>query len=479
MLELHEEIEVERSPADAWAYVADFRTAAEWDATAFETEKLDSGPVRVGTRFNVRCALPLGSILLVYTVMELVPSQTVRLKGTCRYFEVEDIIEFSATESGTHIDYRACFTFSGPLDKFVGGFESAMRKMGRDALAGLKAALDDDYPAPDFTADNTRADRWVLPGLSHFTRAGYRRGRKRWNPMSASMSGKHVVITGASAGLGKATALRLAELGANLTLVIRDERKADALLKEVEDETGNTNCRVELADLSLMADVDDLVARLKRRRQAIDVLINNAGALFNPRQVTAEGLEQSFALLLLSPYRLTLGLLPLLRKAEDARVVNVVSGGMYTQRLEVDKLIMGKAGYSGSTAYARAKRALMVMTEEWAEQWADEGITINAMHPGWADTPGVVTALPAFHKLTRRILRSPLEGADTIVWLAVASEAGKASGKLFLDREPRGTYLLSGTREAPGEREALIEFLESFDIGLYSETAEVSSKASG
>ncbi len=86
---------------------------------------------------------------------------------------------------------------------------------------------------------------------------------------------------------------------------------------------------------------------------------------------------------------------------------------------------------------------------------------VNAMHPGWADTPGVETALPAFHKLTRYILRSPEEGADTIVWLAAATEADELSGKLFLDREPRTTHLLARTREAPMEREKLMAFMEN------------------
>jgi hypothetical protein len=139
---------------------------------------------------------------------------------------------------------------------------------------------------------------------------------------------------------------------------------------------------------------------------------------------------------------------------------------MYSQQLEVDKLIMGEQGYSGSVAYARAKRALMVVTQQWAEDWADDGIVVNAMHPGWADTPGVESSLPGFHKLTRTILRTPEEGADTIVWLAAATEAGELSGRLFLDREPRTTHLLERTRkgDTPEEREKLLRFLENYRV---------------
>jgi NAD(P)-dependent dehydrogenase (short-subunit alcohol dehydrogenase family) len=214
-----------------------------------------------------------------------------------------------------------------------------------------------------------------------------------------------------------------------------------------------------------MRDVDALAERLLVEGRPIDVLINNAGALFNEWGETDEGVEQSFALLLLSPWRLTRALHPLLREA-PGRVVNVISGGMYSQRLNVDRLEASPEGYGGAKAYARCKRALMVVTEEWAKDWADDGIVVNAMHPGWADTPGVESSLPGFHRLTKRILRTPEEGADTIVWLAAATEAGEVSGKLFLDREPRTTHLLDRTRERDdgAERRRLLEFLEHYDV---------------
>jgi NAD(P)-dependent dehydrogenase (short-subunit alcohol dehydrogenase family) len=271
-----------------------------------------------------------------------------------------------------------------------------------------------------------------------------------------------MVITGASSGLGYATAQELARRGADLTLVVRDRVKAEKAVADLQLETGNCDIRYELADLSLMADVDSLVERMKKNGRPIDVLVNNAGALFNPRSETNEGLEQSFALLLLSPYRLTEGLKPLLLMASSPRVINVVSGGMYSQALNVEQLLVPDTpAYSGSEAYARQKRALMVLTQEWAAEWEGEGIVVNAMHPGWADTPGVRSALPQFRKLTRHVLRSSEEGADTIVWLAVATEAGSVSGKLFLDRAERTVHLLSKTKGSRQETEKLMDFLSS------------------
>jgi NAD(P)-dependent dehydrogenase (short-subunit alcohol dehydrogenase family) len=104
----------------------------------------------------------------------------------------------------------------------------------------------------------------------------------------------------------------------------------------------------------------------------------------------------------------------------------------------------------------------MIVTEEWARRWAKDGIVVNAMHPGWADTPGVVAALPEFHRVTERVLRTPEEGADTIVWLAAATEAGQVTGKFWLDRRPHAKHFLPGTRETPAERRELLKALAAF-----------------
>lgn len=460
MLELREVIEVEREPHAVFSYVANFATCEEWDSTAISARALQSGPIAEGTEFEVVCALPVGSVTLLYTLVELKQDRLIRLQGTGRFFDVEDTITLTPTATGTRLDYRAVFTFKGALDTFAGNLEAGLRRMGTASIQqGLKAALEDKYPAPVLSASNARADMLVVPGLSRFSKSGYRQGRKHWNPISAYVGDKHMVITGASQGLGLAAASRLARMGAELTLVVRDRKRGQRELDKIAAQTGNQKLHLEVADLSLMSETDALVRRMLKRGKPVDVLINNAGALFPKRSITTEGLEQSFALLLLSPVRLTEGLKPLF--SVGSRVVNVVSGGMYTQRLRVGALQSKDGGYNGSVAYARAKRALLVKAEQWADDWAKEGIVVNSMHPGWADTQGVRTALPGFHRITRRILRTPEEGADTIVWLGAATEAGKVSGKLFMDREPRTTHLLKATEEKPAEREELRHFLQA------------------
>lgn len=462
MTTLREEIDVSRPIEEAFAYISDFTTTAEWDATAISAIKLTSGRVRVGTEFRVVCALPVGSVSIVYRVVKLRSPEFLCLQGNSALFAVTDSIRLSRSDRGTRIDYEAKFAFKGPLAPVFSLSKKSLQKMGRESVEGLRAALEDTYPIAD-TANEAPGLLRLLPQLARFTRWGYVNGRKRFNPMSGSIRGKHVVLTGATSGLGYASAQDLAMRGADLTLVVRDKRKGVRLVEDLKRETGNREICYELADLSVMADVDGLIERLSSAGKAIDVLINNAGALFNPRGQTKEGLEQSYALLLLSPFRLTENLFPLLKESGEARVINVVSGGMYTSKLDVDSLPNPDEGaYSGSEAYAREKRALMVLTEEWACRWKGQGIVVNAMHPGWADTQGVRNALPEFRKITRPILRSSEQGADTIVWLAVAREAGSVSGKLFLDREIVPTHLISGTREDPSERVKLLQLLDQF-----------------
>ena len=374
MTVLLETADVKRPIEEAFAYVSDFTTTTEWDATAIRAKKLSPGPLRVGTQFEVECALPVGSVTLQYRILTLQPHRLLELEGTCHFFTVRDSITFSPSKRGTRIAYRAAFEFNPLLKPMVKLSESSLKKMGRESVAGLAQALEDNFPEP-VDPKQGRLGPSIVKELPLFTRLGYRKGLKEFVPMSASVRGKHMLVTGASAGLGYATALELARRGADLTLVMRDKTRAEQTLAALKEETGNSAITYELADLSLMDEVDGLVERLIVRDKPIDVLINNAGALFNSRSETTEGLEQSYALLLLSPYRLTQGLKPLLLKSSAPRVINVVSGGMYSQRLEVDRLANASPrGYSGSVTYAREKRALMVLTQEWAKQWEDEGI---------------------------------------------------------------------------------------------------------
>jgi len=159
--------------------------------------------------------------------------------------------------------------------------------------------------------------------------------------------------------------------------------------------------------------------------------------------------------MVLGPFALTNLLVPLLRESQDARVITVTSGGMYTQGLHVDDLQMAATPYRGATAYARAKRAQVVLTRLWAQRLREDGVAVHAMHPGWADTPGLVAGLPRFRRVLGPILRTPGEGADTIVWLAAADEPARSTGGLWLDRRLRPTDRLRSTRVSRADAERL------------------------
>ena len=461
MISLREVIEVERSIEACFRYVADFRTTVEWDATAYSASKTTEEPVGLGSEFSLLCRAGPTSVSIQYTIVEYTPWQSIVLEGKSRWFTVRDVITFEARDaSTTRITYCADFTYRFGLRTLAQKTEAAMRALGRKSLLGLTRALEDNNPSPAASPTTAKRDKNLFTALKCFTRAGYRTGRRTWAPMSTDMAEKHVVLTGASAGLGFETAVALLEAGATLTLVIRDPNKVASMQAALQERTGRQADRVELADLSLLSQVNALSERLLSANRPIDVLINNAGALFNDYCQTSEGIETSAALLLLSPWRLTEAVHPLLAHHDTpARVINVVSGGMYTQKLQCESLVMSEDDYRGSVAYARAKRALTVLTELWSAQWRDDRIVVNAMHPGWADTPGVQGALPGFRRLTHRVLRSSQEGADTIVWLARAREADKTSGQLFLDREPRTTHLRQRTLESAEERAALQPWL--------------------
>jgi NAD(P)-dependent dehydrogenase (short-subunit alcohol dehydrogenase family)/uncharacterized protein YndB with AHSA1/START domain len=456
---LDETIESWRPLKEAFAYVADFARIEEWDPAVQRAVRLNEQPPGVGSEYRVDMK---AGFSLHYRVTEFVPGKRLVMDVDSKLFTAHEQILFSAAGGGTRIRYIATFRFPTLLARLSRRFPSVMERVGKAAVEGLRRALDDQFPAPQPARGVALADRLVLPGAWRFTRHGYRSARRRWNPLSARLDGKHAVVTGVTSGIGLEIARSLAALGAELTLVGRSQQKTAATAAELTRQTGNSRIRAELADLERIDEVNALADRLLAAGKPVHILVNNAGALFNSRQLTSEGLERSFALLLLSPFVLTERLHPLLAAAEGARVVNVLSGGMYTQRLHVDDLQSRKGPYSGSVAYARAKRGLMILTEHWAARWRKDGISVNAMHPGWADTPGVESALPGFYRLTRRILRTPAEGADTAVWLAAATEAAAASGKFWLDREIHPSHVFAHTREGDDERAALVRHLTSY-----------------
>jgi NAD(P)-dependent dehydrogenase (short-subunit alcohol dehydrogenase family) len=234
-------------------------------------------------------------------------------------------------------------------------------------------------------------------------------------------------------------------------LLVRNGERGAAARARIIEQTGNPEVYLEAIDLSNLASVRACADRIKASVRRVDILINNAGDAFEARELSADGVEMTFATNVLGPFALTNALLPLLllRDSTPARVINVSSGGMYLARLDVNDLYSERKKYDELMAYAQSKRALMMLTELWAAQLDRSRVTVNCMHPGWVDTPLLQTGLPAFRQTMRPILRTPAEGADTIVWLAVAREVESITGRFWFDRRERAAYKVPLTKSSP------------------------------
>ncbi|XP_063060387.1 DHRS-12_like_SDR_c-like domain-containing protein [Engraulis encrasicolus] len=307
-----------------------------------------------------------------------------------------------------------------------------------------------------------RNSAWFIKGLTQFTKGAYVSASRSFidKDLEPSMAGRSFMITGANSGIGKAIAMAIAKKGGTIHMVCRNKDKAEEARADIVKETGNKEVYVHILDLCETRKVWEFADNFKKKYKTLNVLVNNAGCMMTKREVNAEGLEKSFASNSLAVYILTKTLIPLLEKSPDPRVVTVTSGGMLVQKLRSGNLQSDRGDYDGTMVYAQHKRQQMVLTEQWAK--AHPNIHFSAMHPGWVDTPTVANVMPEFHASMRARLRTPDQGADTAVWLAVSEVATtKPNGSFFQDRCQVSAHLpLALTRSSALEEQQFMTVME-------------------
>jgi retinol dehydrogenase 14 len=254
---------------------------------------------------------------------------------------------------------------------------------------------------------------------------------------NSGMGGKVALVTGGTSGIGKATAMALAAMGADVVVVGRDRERGERAAEEIRAQTGG-HVDLALADLSSQAEVRNLAEEFERRYDRLDALVNNAGLVQSTRTETVDGLESTFAINHLAPFLLTNLLLDMLKQSAPSRVVTVSSEAERWGSIDFDDL-QSKKKYRGFPVYGMTKLANIMFTYELAERLKGTGVTATCMHPGAVNTRfgtnnrGPMTIL---FRLFKPFMRTSEQGADTVIWLAASPEVEGLSGRYYADRKP-------------------------------------------
>jgi dehydrogenase/reductase SDR family protein 12 len=294
-------------------------------------------------------------------------------------------------------------------------------------------------------------------------------GRRRlpdWPADPPRIDGRVVLVTGAASGLGLAACRGFARLGASVLAVARSEGRARDAVGQIRAAVPDADARPLGYDVASVAALRNLARSVERDHRRLDVLVLNAGVMPGRRERSAEGHELMFATHVLGPFALIAFTVEMLERS-TARVIVVGSGGMYAERIPAEDLESERTSYGPKKLYARTKREQVAIVERWAERLKETGVVVHAMHPGWVDTSGVRTAMPVFRASLGSALRSPEQGADTILWLGASPQALESTGGFWHDRRRRPThYLLGADEDSERDRETLWEYCESLIGGL-------------
>ncbi|TMD74239.1 MAG: SDR family oxidoreductase [Chloroflexi bacterium] len=280
--------------------------------------------------------------------------------------------------------------------------------------------------------------------------------------VNSSMQGKICMVTGANSGIGKATALELAQMGATVVMVCRDRARGEETRSEITTKSKNNAVDLLQADLSSQQSIRQLVEHFKQRYTHLHVLINNAGAAFTGRRETVDGLEMTFAVNYLAPFLLTNLLLDVLKASAPARIVNVSSASHKSGYIQMDDL-QGEKHNRSMRAYPQSKLAIVLFTYELARRLQGTGVTANCLDPGFVATnigqTGASLPVRLLIKLIGSFGTSPEKGAKTSIYLASSPEVEGVTGKYFVKSLPK--------------RSAAISYDESLQRQLWEQSAKL------
>ena len=446
---LKKNIVIHKPVAHIFNYLLDFSNIYEWDPNVIEGHRCDLGNITIGSKFRITFSLAGIKQDLEYTLESLSTNKHLELRCKTQQFSVLDRIELEALdENHTRVYYTAELALGSRIKDTL--FRPIMNRISKRVMLRLKEALENS-PSPEPKKAN-------FPSLNipiNFSTKGWNLHRKHFT--ATITRPKTIAITGPTSGLGKAAATSLAGKGCNLIFIGRNPKKMSALTRDFKARGFPGELVTYTCDMEKLDSVRTACNQIIADGHNIDVLINNAGALYSkPHPII--GVERTTVVDLIAPWTLSCLLLPVIKTG--GCIINVTSGGMYAAKLNIEKLIEPSTPFSGSRAYALAKRGLDTFSAGLNQELVGKDIRVHSMHPGWADTPGVLTSLPSFHKVTKRFLRTPLQGADTIIWLAM--ENPKQGGQFWLDRKMQARHIFQGTNKKSATYEELRRFLTPY-----------------
>ncbi|KAF3361867.1 Dehydrogenase/reductase SDR family member 12 [Chlamydiales bacterium STE3] len=282
-----------------------------------------------------------------------------------------------------------------------------------------------------------------------FDQSGFLRHQKKFSHEKLSLEGKFALVTGATSGIGLALAKRFSEYGATLLFPVRDLQKGESSFKDY--------LKTQLVKLNVGYLEEVTAFTSTYQGSSFNVIVHNAGSM-PAKKMLLSGFEEIFVSQVIGPYLITRAMIEKNHLIEGARIIFVSSGGMYLKRLDLKDINFERHPYNKYEAYSNAKRAQVMLSRLFEKHYPNR-FKFSTMHPGWVDTPGVLTSMPLFSRLLKHRLRTPDQGCDTIAWLAATNE-NYPSGCFWFDRKKSNTSLFPFRKNKEEEEQLLWDYLE-------------------